>query len=138
MVTAQPRRVPSSPRGLPRLRDLVDRRFALWALGWLWIADTRVCLDVVGVSLRGLCRVASKPTISRTIDALAADVERALAAIDTAHAWVWALAGEHAPNHRASAGHPVLGTWTPPSSSRTRRNKTPAPTYNQGPGKVVR
>lgn len=47
-------------------------------------------------------RVASDPTVSRTIDALAADASAVLAAIDASRAAarerVWELAGEHAPN----------------------------------------
>ena len=50
--------------------------------------------------------VASDPTVSRTIDALAADAPAALTAIDTARAAararVWALAGEHAPDHEST------------------------------------
>ncbi len=56
--------------------------------------------------------VASDPTVSRMIDALAADPKRALAAIDTARAAararVWALAGEHAPDHGIDAERPLL------------------------------
>jgi hypothetical protein len=48
-------------------------------------------------------RVASDPTVSRLVDTLAADVDRALAAIKQAQATarqkVWALAGEYAPDH---------------------------------------
>jgi Transposase DDE domain group 1 len=55
--------------------------------------------------------VASDPTVSRTIDALAADAKRALAAIDTAReaarARVWSLAGEHAPDHGIDADRPA-------------------------------
>jgi len=57
-------------------------------------------------------RVASDPTVSRTIDALAADAPRALAAINAARAAararVWELAGQHAPDHAASASAPVV------------------------------
>jgi len=56
--------------------------------------------------------VASDPTVSRTIDALAADSRRALAAIDTARATararVWRLAGEHAPDHDVNSDRPPL------------------------------
>lgn len=53
-------------------------------------------------------RVASDPTVSRTITALAADPAKALAAINTARAQaraqVWAAAGEYGPDHRSGQG----------------------------------
>jgi len=56
--------------------------------------------------------VASDPTVSRLVDTLAADADRALAAIDAARAAararVWAAAGQHAPNHAADADSPVV------------------------------
>ncbi|MGH3626670.1 MAG: IS1380 family transposase, partial [Sciscionella sp.] len=56
--------------------------------------------------------VASDPTVSRTIDTLAADAPRALKAIDTARAaarkTVWAAAGEHAPDHGVDADRPLI------------------------------
>jgi len=56
--------------------------------------------------------VASDPTVSRLVDTLAADADRALKAIDAARAAararVWAAAGEHAPDHCASAETPVV------------------------------
>jgi len=56
--------------------------------------------------------VALDPTVSRTIDALAADAPTALAAIHTARAHararVWSLAGAHAPDTGADAEHPVV------------------------------
>ena len=49
--------------------------------------------------------VASDPTVSRCIDALAADAPAALAAIAAARAaarkQAWEMAGEHAPDHGA-------------------------------------
>ena len=56
--------------------------------------------------------VASDPTVSRTIAALAQDADRVLAAIDIARQAArerpWALAGEHAPNAGASPQVPVV------------------------------
>src|SRR5664279_4055550 len=56
--------------------------------------------------------VASDPTVSRIIDALAADAPRALRAIDTARAAararVWRLAGDHAPDHGIDADRPLI------------------------------
>lgn len=61
-------------------------------------------------------RVASDPTVSRTIDALAADAPKVLAAINTARTAVrkraWAAAGTRAPDHGASAADPVASTST--------------------------
>lgn len=57
-------------------------------------------------------RVASDPTVSRTIAALAADSDRALTAIDAARrearAAAWMLAGEHAPDAATSPDEPVV------------------------------
>jgi hypothetical protein len=54
--------------------------------------------------------VASDPTVSRTIDRLAADPAAALRAIHTAReqarATAWRLAGDHAPDHEINAGTP--------------------------------
>lgn len=56
--------------------------------------------------------VASDPTVSRTITALAADAPAALKAINTARAAAraraWKLAGEDAPDHDACAGRPLI------------------------------
>ncbi|SNQ51968.1 transposase [Frankia canadensis] len=55
--------------------------------------------------------VASDPTVSRTVDRLAGDAEKALKAIDTARAAararVWELAGAHAPHAGVSADDPL-------------------------------
>jgi len=57
-------------------------------------------------------RVASDPTVSRTVDALAADAPAALRAINSARAAararVWAAAGVHAPDHDVSAAAPLV------------------------------
>ena len=88
----------------------------------------KVLLDVaVGLALGGDCladvavlreqpsvfgRVASDPTVSRAVDALAADAPRALAAINTARATararVWKLAGADAPDSQVSAQRPLV------------------------------
>ena len=56
--------------------------------------------------------VASDPTVSRTVDALAADAPAAVKAIKAARAQaratVWDLAGEHAPDHDTSAARPLI------------------------------
>jgi hypothetical protein len=56
--------------------------------------------------------VASDPTVSRTVDALAGDVEAVLKAINTARAAararVWALAGKHAPDAGRDGNDPLI------------------------------
>jgi len=78
------------------------------ALGGDCLADIAVLRAEPGV----YGRVASDPTVSRTIDVLAADVDAALKAIDTARATaraqVWRLAGEHAPDHATDSGRPLI------------------------------
>ena len=73
------------------------------------------CLADVGVlrSEPGVYgRIASDPTVSRTITALAADLPAVLAAVDSARAQarrrVWQLAGEHAPDHGVDTSRPVV------------------------------
>ncbi|ONH31958.1 hypothetical protein BL253_07500 [Pseudofrankia asymbiotica] len=57
-------------------------------------------------------RVASDPTVSRTVDRLAVDVEKALKAVDAARALararVWELAGRHAPHAEVCAENPLV------------------------------
>jgi Transposase DDE domain group 1 len=57
-------------------------------------------------------QVASDPTVSRTVDRLAADVTAVLAAIGiaraTARARAWELAGAHAPDHDTDAANPLV------------------------------
>ncbi len=78
------------------------------ALGGDCLADVAALGGEPG--LYGL--VASDPTVSRTIAALAADAPAALAAINTARATararVWTLAGKHAPDHDTDAGKPLV------------------------------
>ena len=54
--------------------------------------------------------VASDPTVSRLIAALAEDADKAIKAISgarqQARARVWALAGEHAPDHESTVEPP--------------------------------
>jgi hypothetical protein len=56
--------------------------------------------------------VASDPTVSRLVDTLAEDADRALVAIETARAaarqQVWGLAGVHAPDHDSDAASPLI------------------------------
>ena len=78
------------------------------ALGGDCLADIALLRAEPGV----YGRVASDPTVSRTIDVLAADVDASLKAIDTARAaaraTVWALSGDHSPDHGIDAEHPLI------------------------------
>jgi len=57
-------------------------------------------------------RVASDPTVSRLVDTLAADANRALAAVESARAAararVWHLAGDQTPDHKTDATSPLI------------------------------
>lgn len=78
------------------------------ALGGDCLADIAVLRAEPGI----YGRVASDPTVSRTIAVLAADAPAALRAIDAARAaaraTVWALAGEQAPDAGADAASPLI------------------------------
>jgi hypothetical protein len=83
-------------------------------------------------------RVASDPTVSRTIDVLAADAPAALKAINTARAAaraaVWELAGEHAPDHVASAAAPVILDIDATLVTSHSEKEQAAPTFKRGFG----
>jgi len=104
------------------------------ALGGDCLADIgllRAEPDVFGL-------VASDPTVSRTIDALAADAPRALRVIDTARAMaraaVWSAAGQHAPDHRASAEAPVVIDVDATLVTAHSEKEKAAPTFKRGYG----
>ena len=82
--------------------------------------------------------VASDPTVSRTIDALAADAPRALKAIDAARAAararVWRLAGEHAPNHDWNAERPLIIDTDATLITAHSEKEQAAPTFKRGFG----
>jgi Transposase DDE domain group 1 len=83
-------------------------------------------------------RVASDPTVSRTIDAFAVDAKRALAAIDTARAAararVWSLAGEHAPDHGSDADRPLVIDTDATLITAHSDKEQAAPTFKRGFG----
>jgi hypothetical protein len=78
------------------------------AVGGDCLADVGVLRSEPGV----YGRIASDPTVSRTITALAADLPPVLAAVDAARAQarrrVWQLAGQHAPDHGVDTSRPVV------------------------------
>jgi hypothetical protein len=82
--------------------------------------------------------VASDPTVSRMIDALAADAPRALKAIDAARAAarrrVWALAGEHAPDRGINADRPLIIDTDATLITAHSDKEHAAPTFKRGFG----
>jgi len=95
------------------------------------IAQLRACPEVFGL-------VASDPTVSRCIDALAADAPAALAAINTARATAraqaWRLAGEDAPDHAADADRPVVIDVDATLVTAHSEKEAAAPTFKRGFG----
>jgi DDE family transposase len=83
-------------------------------------------------------RVASDPTVSRTIDALAADAPAALKAINiaraAARATVWGLAGEHAPDHAVDAASPLIIDIDATLVTSHSEKEQAAPTFKRGFG----
>ena len=83
-------------------------------------------------------RVASDPTVSRTIDALAADAPRALKAIDAARASarsaVWRAAGARAPDHGISADVPLIIDTDATLVTAHSEKEQAAPTFKRGFG----
>jgi Transposase DDE domain group 1 len=83
-------------------------------------------------------RVASDPTVSRTVDALATDAAAALKALDVARAAararVWALAGQHAPDHRMSAAAPLVIDIDATLVTAHSEKESAMPTFKRGFG----
>ena len=83
-------------------------------------------------------RVASDPTVSRTIDALAADAPAVLKALNaaraTARAQVWSLAGEHAPDHAVDAATPLIVDIDATLVTSHSDKEQAAPTFKRGFG----
>jgi Transposase DDE domain group 1 len=82
--------------------------------------------------------VASDPTVSRLIAALAADAPKALAAINTARATArqaaWAAAGERAPDHDIDASHPLIIDIDATLVTAHSDKESAAPTHKRGYG----
>jgi Transposase DDE domain group 1 len=104
------------------------------ALGGDCLADIAVLRSAPGV----FGTVASDPTVSRTIDALAADAPAALAAIDSARAvarvGAWRLAGAHAPDHDANAAQPLVIDVDATLVTAHSEKEQAAPTFKRGFG----
>jgi hypothetical protein len=112
------------------------------------VADLAVSLAIGGDCLADLAQlrgapevfgpVASDPTVSRTIDALAADAPAALAAIAAARAAAraraWSLAGEHAPDHAVDAARPLVIDVDATLVTAHSEKESAAPTFKRGFG----
>jgi hypothetical protein len=83
-------------------------------------------------------QVASDPTVSRTVDRLAADAAAVLAAIDTARATArakaWALAGSAAPDHQRDAANPLVIDVDATLVTAHSDKQGAAPTFKKGYG----
>jgi hypothetical protein len=95
------------------------------------IAQLRAAPEVFGL-------VASDPTVSRLVDALAADVPAALAAIAaaraTARARAWSLAGTNAPDHDVDASSPLVIDVDATLVGAHSEKESAAPTFKRGFG----
>jgi Transposase DDE domain group 1 len=104
------------------------------ALGGDCLADVAVLRAEPGV----YGPVASDPTVSRTVDALAGDAPRVLAAINAARAQarahVWGLAGQHAPDHGADADRPLVVDADATLVTAHSEKEHAAPTFKRGFG----
>jgi hypothetical protein len=112
------------------------------------VADLAVSLAIGGDCLADLAQlraapevfgeVASDPTVSRLVDALATDAPAALAAIAKARARArvraWSLAGEHAPDHQASAASPLVIDVDATLVTAHSEKESAAPTFKRGFG----
>jgi hypothetical protein len=104
------------------------------ALGGDCLADVAVLRAEPGV----YGRVASDPTVSRTVAALAKNPDAALSAIGSARAGaratVWELAGEHAPDHEATAASPLVIDLDATLVTAHSEKENAAPTFKRGFG----
>lgn len=95
------------------------------------IAQLRAHPEVFG-------RVASDPTVSRLVTALAADAPKALTAINTARragrAHAWAAAGEHAPDHEIDEPQPLIVDLDATLVTSHSDKENTAPNYKRGFG----
>ena len=112
------------------------------------VLDLAVSLAIGGDCLADLAQlraapevfgpVASDPTVSRCIDALAADAPAALAAINTARAGArrraWSLAGKNAPDHAADASSPLIIDVDATLVGAHSEKESAAPTFKRGFG----
>ncbi len=104
------------------------------ALGGACLADLALLRAEPGV----YGRVASDPTVSRAIAALAGDAPAVLKAIDAARAaarrQAWRLAGEHAPDHGCDAKQPLVIDLDATLVTSHSEKEHAAPTFKRGYG----
>jgi hypothetical protein len=104
------------------------------ALGGDCLADLAVLRAEPGV----YGRVASDPTVSRAIAALAGAAPAVLKAIDTARAaarhQAWKLAADHAPDHGTDAKHPLIIDLDATLVTSHSEKEYAAPTFKRGFG----
>lgn len=104
------------------------------ALGGDCLADVALLRAEPGV----YGRVASDPTVSRAVDALAVDAGKALAAIGTARAAAraraWELAGDRAPDHAINAARPLIIDADATLVTAHSDKEGAAPTFKRGYG----
>lgn len=112
---------------------VLDLAVAL-ALGGDCLADIGVLRAEPGV----YGHVASDPTVSRLVDALAEDADPALAAIEkaraAARARVWALAGDQAPDRDCDQSSPLIVDLDATLVTAHSEKQSAAPTFKRGFG----
>lgn len=92
--------------GSPRSPEILLDLAVSLALDGDCLADVAVlCAEPAVIG-----RVASGPTVSRAVSALAADAPAAVRAMSVARARAWQLAGPAAPGHSACATSPLVST----------------------------
>jgi hypothetical protein len=130
-ATLAPWRAPTAVHDPAKV--LLDLAVTL-AVGGDCLADIAVLRAEPGV----FGRVASDPTVSRTVDRLAADPAAALRAIHTARAQAraqaWRLAGDRAPNHGVDAGAPLIVDIDATLVTAHSDKQGAAPTFKRGFG----
>ncbi|QNK80317.1 IS1380 family transposase [Nakamurella sp. PAMC28650] len=127
---------------------------APWRKQWAVLDPGKILLDLaISVAIGGDCladisalrsepavfgRVASDPTVSRLIDALAATPQAALAAINQARATVrqrvWKMAGKDAPDFEISRDRPLIIDLDATLITSHSEKELAAPTYKKGFG----
>jgi hypothetical protein len=134
-------------RALPAALVPWRKRFARHDPGKI-ITDLAIALAVSGDCLADIAVLraqpavfglaASDPTVSRLVDTLASDANRALAAIDSARAaacsHVWAAAGEHAPDHGTDRLQPLIIDVDATLVTAHSDKEHAAPTFKRGFG----
>lgn len=140
-------RVMGLDRGLSGALSPWRKRFAVHDPGKV-VLDLAIMLALGGDALSDIATVraepgvygpvASDPTVSRTIAALAQDADQVLAAIDTtrqrARERAWGLAGEHAPNAGSSPGTPLVIDLDATLITAHSEKEHASPTFKRGFG----